>query len=187
MEQYVIGVDVGGTKTAYGVFDGAGQIVARRRCRSDDSLSPEAFFDGVAANVRELMEEAGIAPGNLRGVGIGMPSFILFEEGRIVKTTNLTKIRDFPARAYLMEKLGGARVLLDNDSHTGALAEFRPRRGARLPEHRLLPGEHRHLVGHRHRRQALPGPVRLVGGERAHDRHARRGDRVRLRATAAAS
>lgn len=125
MEQYVIGVDVGGTKTAYGVFDGAGQIVARRRCRSDDSLSPEAFFDGVAANVRELMEEAGIAPGNLRGVGIGMPSFILFEEGRIVKTTNLTKIRDFPARAYLMEKLGGARVLLDNDSHTGALAEFR--------------------------------------------------------------
>ena len=29
------------------------------------------------------------------------------------------------ARAYLMEKLGGARVLLDNDSHTGALAEFR--------------------------------------------------------------
>lgn len=24
-----------------------------------------------------------------------------------------------------MEKLGGARVLLDNDSHTGALAEFR--------------------------------------------------------------
>lgn len=81
MEQYVIGVDVGGTKTAYGVFDGAGQIVARRRCRSDDSLSPEAFFDGVAANVRELMEEAGIAPGNLRGVGIGMPSFILFEEG----------------------------------------------------------------------------------------------------------
>ena len=43
MEQYVIGVDVGGTKTAYGVFDGAGQIVARRRCRSDDSLSPEAF------------------------------------------------------------------------------------------------------------------------------------------------
>ena len=125
MEQYVIGVDVGGTKTAYGVFDGAGQIVARRRCRSDDSLSPEAFFDGVAANVRELMEEAGISPGNLRGVGIGMPSFILFEEGRIVKTTNLTKIRDFPARAYLMEKLGGARVLLDNDSHTGALAEFR--------------------------------------------------------------
>lgn len=125
MEQYVIGVDVGGTKTAYGVFDGGGRIVARRRCPSDASLSPEAFFDGVAENVRELMGETGITAENLRGVGIGMPSFILFEEGRIVKTTNLTKIHDFPARAYLMDCLSGVRVLLDNDSHTGALAEYR--------------------------------------------------------------
>jgi glucokinase len=50
---------------------------------------------------------------------------ILFEEGRIVKTSNLTKIHDFPARSYLMGKLGGLRVLLDNDSHTGVLAEYR--------------------------------------------------------------
>jgi glucokinase len=54
-----------------------------------------------------------------------MPSFILFEEGRIVKTSNLTNIRDFPARAYLMEKLNGVRVIIDNDSHTGAIAEHR--------------------------------------------------------------
>jgi glucokinase len=58
-----------------------------------------------------------------------MPSFVNFDEGLILKTVNLTKIKDFPAREYLARKLGGnVRVVLDNDSHTGALAEHR--RGA---------------------------------------------------------
>jgi glucokinase len=92
---------------------------------SDPELSPEAFFDRIAAAVKELMAASGIEKENLRGVGIGTPSFILFEEGRIVKTTNLTKIKDFPARSYLMEKLGGIRVIIDNDSHTAAIAEHR--------------------------------------------------------------
>lgn len=123
MEQYTIGVDVGGTKTAYGVFDGNRNLLARRFHRSDPELMPEQFFDGIAAEINGMMAEVGIGKEQLRGIGIGMPSFVLFEEGRIVKTANLTRIHDFPARAYLMEKLGGVRVILDNDSHTGALAE----------------------------------------------------------------
>jgi glucokinase len=123
MEQYTIGIDVGGTKTAYGLLDGRKQIVRRLTHPSIADCSPEAFFDQIAANIGELT--TGIAKENLRGIGVGMPSFILFEEGRIVKTANLVNIHDFPARAYLMGKLGGSRVIIDNDSHTGALAEYR--------------------------------------------------------------
>jgi glucokinase len=125
MEQYTIGVDVGGTKTAYGVLDGRKNITARLSHPSDAACPPEAFFDRIAANVAELMAAGGIRRENLRGVGVGVPSFVLFEEGRIIKTSNLTNIRDFPARAYLMEKLGGIRVILDNDSHAAAIAEHR--------------------------------------------------------------
>jgi glucokinase len=125
MEQYAIGIDVGGTKTAYGVLDGQKNIVARLNHPSDTACSPQAFFDQIAVNIGELMAAKGIQKENLRGVGIGMPSFVLFEEGRILKTSNLTNIRDFPARSYLTEKLGGIRVLLDNDAHTGAIAEHR--------------------------------------------------------------
>lgn len=43
-----------------------------------------------------------------------------------MKTTNLPKIKDFPARSYLYKKLGGnIRIMLDNDAHTATLAEHR--------------------------------------------------------------
>jgi len=126
MSRYTIGIDVGGSKTAYGLFDEHKNLIVTRRHASDPDLSPEDFFDGIADTILDLCGEQQITTDALRGVGIGMPSFILFEEGRIVKTVNLTKIKDFPARAYLMKKLGGdVRVILDNDSHTGALAEYR--------------------------------------------------------------
>jgi glucokinase len=125
MESYTIGIDAGGTKTAYGILDGRKNILHRISHPSDINASPEAFFDTMAGNIEGLIKSAGIKKEELRGVGIGMPSFVLFEEGRIIKTSNLPNIRDFPARAYLMKKLGGLRVILDNDSHTGAIAEHR--------------------------------------------------------------
>ncbi|MDR2054201.1 MAG: ROK family protein [Treponema sp.] len=125
MEQYTIGIDVGGTKTAYGVLDREKNIVARLSHPSDASCAPDVFFDRIAANIGELMASHHIQRENLRGIGIGAPSFVLFEEGRILKTSNLTNIRDFPARSYLMEKLDGIRVILDNDAHTAAIAEHR--------------------------------------------------------------
>jgi glucokinase len=122
---YAVGIDVGGTKTAYGLFDPEKKLVEEHRHGSDPSLEPAAFFDRIADEIRTLCGRAGITPAELRGVGIGMPSFIVFDEGRIIKTSNLTKIKNFPARDYLAKKLDGARIVLDNDSHTGALAEHR--------------------------------------------------------------
>jgi glucokinase len=125
MDQFTIGIDVGGTKVAYGLFDGQKQIIQRMSHPSNTVCSAGEFFDQITGNIAKLMNENHVAKKNLRGVGIGAPSFILFEEGRIIKTSNLTNIRDFPARAYLMEKLGGVRVILDNDAHAAAIAEHR--------------------------------------------------------------
>lgn len=126
MDGYTIGIDIGGTKTAYGVFDKNRKLIATLRRDSDPALSAEAFFDKIVDTILALCAERNILPEDLRGVGIGMPSFILFDEGRIVQTVNLPNIRDFPARDYLEKRLGGnVRVLLDNDAHTAALAEYR--------------------------------------------------------------
>lgn len=130
MGQYTIGVDVGGTKIAYGLFDGNQNLIAKKKVPSDPSLEAEPFFDALAESIQDMMREHHLSADQMRGIGIGMPSFILFEEGKILKTTNLTKIHDFPARAYLMKKLGGMRVLLDNDTHVAALAEHKRGRGA---------------------------------------------------------
>ena len=98
MDLYTIGIDVGGTKTAYGLLDGQKRIVRRLSHPSDDTASPEEFFDTIVANIKGLMAAEGLQNEDIRGLGIGMPSFVLFEEGRLIKTSNLTKIHDFPAR-----------------------------------------------------------------------------------------
>ena len=125
MEKYTIGIDIGGSKVAYGLFDKAKKIVQRLTHQSNESYSPEKFFDEVAVNIKKLIADNKIENDNIIGVGIGMPSYILFEEGRIIKTVNLTNISDFPAIAYLTDKLGGIRVVIDNDANTAAIAEHR--------------------------------------------------------------
>lgn len=124
--QYTVGIDVGGTKTAYGIFDSERSIVARRRTTSDKALEAEAFFDDIVVNVWEMLAMRGIGTDRLRGIGIGVPSYVHFEKGYILKTSNLTKLKDFAARDCLQEKLGqNVPVVLDNDAHTAALAEHK--------------------------------------------------------------
>jgi glucokinase len=125
MERFSIGIDIGGTKTAYGLLDSKNRIISRKTHPSNNSCTPEMFFDEVIDTIRSLMTENHIEKENLRGVGIGLPSFIKFNEGYIVKTSNLTMLRDFPARDYLTERLGGIKVVIDNDAHCAAIAEHR--------------------------------------------------------------
>lgn len=123
MGGYTIGIDVGGTKTAYGLFDGQLNIIARERRASDAGMDGEAFFGAIAETVKGMLPGGDLS--KLNGVGIGMPSYIDYQKGYIIKTSNLVNIKDFYARDFLSAKLDGARVALDNDGHAGALAEHR--------------------------------------------------------------
>ena len=126
MEQFALGIDVGGTKTAYGLYDSGRNIVTKRRRPSNKELTPAQFFDEMVVNIHEMLQGEGLTVDSLRGIGIGMPSYINFEEGHIVKTSNLTNLKDFAAKEYLLTKLGrGVRVIIDNDAHIGALAEHK--------------------------------------------------------------
>jgi glucokinase len=126
MEHYTMGIDVGGTKIAYGLFDENFVLVSKRRHPSDRGAGPEAFFDVIVSNAKEMLAGRRAGLEQLRGIGIGMPSYILYDEGRIIKTSNLTLLRDFPAKDYLQKKFDGKiPVLLDNDTHLAALAEHR--------------------------------------------------------------
>ena len=125
MEKYTIGIDVGGTKTAYGIYDREKNLVRSLQHKSDADSPPEAFFDAIAANIKELTAASLIEKENLLGIGIGMPSFIVYDEGYIIKTSNLTKIKNFPARSWLSDKLEGIPVVLDNDARAAGMAEYR--------------------------------------------------------------
>ena len=126
MDEYTIGVDVGGTKIACGLFDGAGRLIDRHQQPSDPNLPGDAFFDGIATSCHRLLDRHQVTDEQLRGVGIGMPSYVLYDEGTLVKTVSLPNLRNFAARDYLANRFGpGVRIVLDNDANTAALAEYR--------------------------------------------------------------
>ncbi len=129
MANYAVGVDAGGTKVAYGLFDGAGALVDRMQHPTDAGADGPAFADAIARSVDELLQRNRLRFGDLTGVGIAMPSFILFDTGYVCMTSAMPNIRDFPMLDYLKTRLP-TRVVLDNDSNVAALAEHRLGAGA---------------------------------------------------------
>lgn len=123
-ETYRIGIDAGGTKVAYGLFDGCGTLLDRMQHPTDAQADGPSFSDRLIEGIHALAQKNGVAVDMLEGIGIAMPSFILYEEGRILMTSAMPRIKDFPMREYLSKRLP-VRVVLDNDSNAAALAEYR--------------------------------------------------------------
>jgi glucokinase len=121
--QYYIGIDVGGTKIAYGLFNNERLLVKTWRQPASKEAECVPFFDDLISQVQQILEGLDLSPSQLGGVGVGMPSYIDQNQGRIIKTANLNKIRDFDARSYLQDRLQ-TRVVLGNDANAAALAEF---------------------------------------------------------------
>lgn len=124
--KYYIGIDVGGTKTAYGLFDEKRKLLVRRQSESDDQKTGEEFFAPVLEVIREFAEEAERRGGTVEGIGIGITGFVDFEKGRLTKTASLPRLNNFAVVDYLKSQLDGdIRIVMDNDCHCGALAEYR--------------------------------------------------------------
>lgn len=124
--KYYIGIDVGGTKTAYGLFDEKRKLLVRKQSDSDDRKTGEEFFAPVLEVIREFTEEAERRGGTVEGIGIGITGFVDFEKGRLTKTASLPRLNNFAVVDYLKSQLDGdIRIVMDNDCHCGALAEYR--------------------------------------------------------------
>ncbi|MCL2819994.1 MAG: ROK family protein [Oscillospiraceae bacterium] len=122
--QYSIGVDAGGTKVAYGLFNACGEIVDRVEHSTDPDADGPGFSDTLIENLDLIVNKNNLTYDMLDGIGIGMPSFIKRETGYVFMTSAMPKIKDFTMRDYLEKRLP-VRIVLDNDANTAALAEFR--------------------------------------------------------------
>lgn len=120
---YRIGIDVGGTKIAYGLFDDQNVMTDHFREKTDSDISGPALADQIMQQINVLLQRNRLSQGDLEGIGICMPSFILFDEGYICMTSAMINVRDFAMRDYMAERLS-VPIVLDNDSNCAALAEY---------------------------------------------------------------
>src|ERR1700749_5105517 len=110
----VIGVDLGGTKVVAATLDDGGL---------GESILEPTDLSGSDALVAQLctMVERRRGSEPLDAVGVGVPSIVEFETGRIVSSVNVP-LKDIPLRHVLSEQLG-VPVFVDNDATVAALAE----------------------------------------------------------------
>ena len=123
-ENYSIGIDAGGTKVAYGLFDSHGTLLDRIQHPTDAKADGPSFSDRLLEGIDTIAQKNNVAVDALDGIGIAMPSFILYEEGHILMTSAMPGIKDFAMREYMQQRLP-VRIVLDNDSNAAALAEYR--------------------------------------------------------------
>ena len=112
-----LGIDIGGTKVAAGVVDGAGLI--REELRRD---TPGRDARAVEAVIAELVRELG-SRHDIRTVGIGAAGWMDLDGGTVMFSPHLAW-RNEPLRENL-ERLLSRPVTLANDADAAAWAEWR--------------------------------------------------------------
>ena len=121
-ERLAVGVDVGGTKIAAGLVDGAGAILGRHVTTAHAERPPAEVIAAIEESCAALMEQA--PEGRVIGVGVGFPGNINQERGEVLVSSNLPAWDHYPLRQTLASRLR-LPVALDNDANMAALGEHR--------------------------------------------------------------
>jgi len=117
--EFVIGVDVGGTKVAAGVVTSAGEIRNRTRTPMTTSADAATGFAAVKSAIDSLF--AG-GPKTIRAIGVCAPGPLDPITGVVINPPNVPCWRDFPL-ADELAKLYSLPVKIDNDANAAARAE----------------------------------------------------------------
>jgi glucokinase len=112
----LVGVDLGGTKTALALMDDRGEVVARDVFATQAADGVEAWLERAAAAARRL------APGGVRAVGVGAAGQV-DPSGVLVATANVGGWRGVNLGARLGERLGCPGTT-DNDAKVELMAEL---------------------------------------------------------------
>ena len=132
MKQYIIGIDVGGTNVRSGLFDEEMRCLATHHCAMDAELEPDELVAVLAGHVRELVKAAEVDERSVCGVGAAFPSYIDYEKGVLLETSNIFPLNNVPIRSMLREALQ-LPVWIDNNANAAALAEHRMGAGRGYP------------------------------------------------------
>src|ERR1700684_3030362 len=120
MSEYSIGVDLGGTNLRAAAIDDQGKMLDKIAGSTELKAGRDAVIDDMVKSIETL--RARLGEHDLRGVGIGLPGFILIDKGVIVGSANMPEFENYPVRDEIEKRLG-ARVILENDANAAALGE----------------------------------------------------------------
>ncbi len=124
MKPYVIGLDLGGTNSVFGIVDSRGDIKATTAIKTGGFASAEAYVDACIEALQPIIEQVGGLE-TIKAMGIGAPNANYYK-GTIEMAPNLPWAHDVvvPLAKMFSQKLGGIPVAMTNDANAAALGEM---------------------------------------------------------------
>ena len=118
---YVVGIDIGGTNTVFGIVDARGNIIDSGSVKTQTYLSPDKYVEDVCKNLLPLIEKNGGVE-KIKGIGVGAPNGNYYT-GTIEFAPNLPWKGVIPLAAMFEERLN-IPTALTNDANAAAIGEM---------------------------------------------------------------
>ncbi|MEI6971531.1 MAG: ROK family protein [bacterium] len=119
----ILGIDIGGTKTAICVGSGTGKILSSIRIPTLTATSMKDYFRQIKLKCDEAMDQAGLKMRDIDAVGISAPGPLSVPKGMLLAPPNNPGWKNVPV-VRVMEDMLGRPVILNNDANAAVLAEY---------------------------------------------------------------
>lgn len=123
MKPYVIGLDLGGTNSVFGIVDSRGEIKATTAIKTQGFDTVDDYVDASVNALQVIIEQVG-GIDNIKAMGIGAPNGNYYN-GTIEFAPNLSWGHDgvVPLAKMFSDRLG-IPVALTNDANAAAIGEM---------------------------------------------------------------
>ena len=118
---YVVGIDIGGTNTVFGIVDARGTVLASSSIKTRKHADINDYINELHEELTKLIE-ANDAEDKIAGIGIGAPNANYFT-GIIADGVNLPWPTPIPLADLVSEKFG-LPVAITNDANAAAIGEM---------------------------------------------------------------
>jgi glucokinase len=121
MNDFSIGVDLGGTNLRIAAVDVNGHLVEKVTLGTKVSLGRDHVINDMCEAIQHLSEKYKNSSSML-GIGIGVPGIIDMQTGLLRESPNLPGWAEYPVRAEIERRLN-TMVILENDANVAAFGE----------------------------------------------------------------
>lgn len=118
---YVIGIDMGGTNTVFGIVDARGVVLASNSIKTRKHSEITNYIEELYEEIQRLITSVN-ATDKIYGIGVGAPNANFFT-GMIEDGVNLPWPTPIPFAQMLSDKFG-IPVAITNDANAAAIGEM---------------------------------------------------------------
>lgn len=124
MEQYSIGIDLGGTKILAGVVEKeSGKVLIEVKNKTKKERGNKKIGEKILETLDELIETSNLPASKISSIGLGLAGQVDREKGILINAVNL-ECRDFNIKELIEEKYK-IKTYAGNDVEAAALGELK--------------------------------------------------------------